>query len=140
MAELQYKTCSKCNIFLGVGIPRFLIKMKIKMCFVQSLENLSSFLPFILLSDWKRLNCIKACYKNRANIILLSLYMFDRLYDIICWVRVITFATVRASFAVWSMFQLSLDTYSHKTISFSNNCDISFEENLHEILYLVLIP
>ena len=103
-------------------------------------RNLSSFLPFILLSDWKRLNCIKACYKNWANIILLSLYMFDRLYDIICWVRVITFATVRTSLAMLSMFQLSLDTYSHKKISFSNNCDISFEENLHEILYLVLIP
>ena len=77
-------------------------------------RNLSSFLPFILLSDWKRLNCIKACYKNWANIVLLSLYMFDRLYDIICWVRVITFATVRTSLAVESMFQLSLDTYTHE--------------------------
>ena len=45
-------------------------------------RNLSSFLPFILLSDWKRLNCIKACHKNWANIILPSLYVFDRLYDI----------------------------------------------------------
>ena len=44
--------------------------------------SLFAFLPFILLSDWKRLNCIKACHKNWANIILPSLYVFDRLYDI----------------------------------------------------------
>ena len=35
MAELQYKICSNSNIFLGVGIPWLLIKMKIKIDFLD---------------------------------------------------------------------------------------------------------